>query len=68
MNILDTRETMKGQLKYIPSELLEELNKTKIEFNIDNDADCFRVIARNNKMAKEIKFNLDFGLNKRKKR
>jgi hypothetical protein len=50
----------KGTLKYIPKELLEELQNTKIELNIAQDADCFRVIARNNKMAKEIKFNLDF--------
>lgn len=68
MRIFGNTIKMRGQLKYIPKELLEELNKTKIEFNIDNDADCFRIIARNNKMAKEIKFNLDFGLNKRKKR
>jgi hypothetical protein len=59
---------MKGQLKYIPKELLEELNSTRIQLNIDNDADCFRVIARNNSLAKELKFNLDFDLGRRKKR
>lgn len=58
----------KGQLKYIPKELIEELNKTKLEFHIDNDADCFRVIAKNNGLAKELKFNLDFGLGKVRKR
>ena len=59
---------MKGQLKYIPKELLEELNSTRIQLNIDNDADFFRVIARNNSLAKELKFNLDFDLGRRKKR
>ena len=59
---------MKGQLKYIPKELLEELNNTKIQLNIDNDSDCFRIIARNNKLAKEIKFNLDFDLLKRRRK
>ena len=58
----------KGQLKYLPKELIEELNATKLQLNIDNDADCFRIIAKNNNLAKELKFNLDFGLNKRKKR
>lgn len=51
---------MKGQMKYIPKEFLEELNDTKFQFNIDSDADCFKVIAKNNKLAKEIRFNLDF--------
>jgi hypothetical protein len=59
---------MKGQLKYIPKELIDELNNTRIQLNIDNDADCFRIIARNNKLAKEIKFNLDFDLLRRRKR
>jgi hypothetical protein len=59
---------LKGQLKYIPKELLEELNNTRLQFDLDNDADCFRIIAKNNKLAKEIKFNLDFNLNRRRRR
>ena len=59
---------MKGQIKYIPKELIEQLNETKIQFNIDEDAECFRVIAKNNKLAKELKFNLDFSLNKKRRR
>jgi len=59
---------MKGQYKYIPRELLEELQRTKIELDIDNDADCFRIIAKNNSLAKEIKFNLDFTLNKKRRK
>jgi hypothetical protein len=57
----------KGSIKYIPKELIDELNATKLQFNIDNDADCFRIMATNNRLAKELKFNLDFRINRRKK-
>ena len=59
---------MKGQYKYLPKEMIDELNNTKFQFKIDNDADCFRIIARNNKLAKELKFNLDFSLNKKRRK
>ena len=58
----------KGTYKYIPKEMVEELELTKTQFNIMNDSDCFRVIAKNNHLAKELKFNLDFGFNKRRRR
>lgn len=49
----------KGTIKYIPKELLEELNSMKIQLDIDNNADCFREIVKNNRVGKEIKFNLN---------
>jgi hypothetical protein len=57
----------KGTYKYIPKEMLEELNNTKMQLDIEQDADCFRVIARNNRLAKELRFNLNFKDMRKKK-
>lgn len=58
----------KGKYAYVPAELLDELDDIKLNFHVDKNADCMRIIAHNSKIAREIKLNLDFGFNKRKKR
>ena len=55
----------KGQYKYIPKELIEELNNIKVSFNINKDADCFRTIAENSRIGREIRLTLEY---KKKKR
>lgn len=57
---------VRGELRYVPRELIEELNNTKIAFKINKDSDAFKIIATNSRLAKEIKFNLDFKYNRRK--
>ena len=58
----------KGRFMYIPPELLDELEDIKINCKVDTKADCMRIIAHNSKIAREIKLNLDFGFNKRKRK
>ena len=55
----------KGGFKYVPKELLEELNNIKFNCKVNKDADCFRIIARNSKIGRQIK--LTFDLNERRK-
>lgn len=57
---------MRGNLKYVPKELLEELSKVRLNFNIDKDADGFREIAKNARIGREIRININFE-NKRRK-
>jgi hypothetical protein len=56
----------RGEYKYLPKELVEELNNTKVQFKVNKDCDAFKIIATNSRLAKELRFNLDFKWNKRK--
>lgn len=58
----------KGTMKYIPKELFEELENIKVNCHYNKESDIFRIIAHNSRVAREIKLNLDFGFNKRRKR
>lgn len=55
----------RGEYKYLPKEMIEELKNTKIQFKVNKDADAFKIIATNNRLAKELRFNLDFRWNKK---
>jgi hypothetical protein len=57
---------IRGQYKYIPRELIEELNNIKISYNINKDADCFRTIAENSRIGREIRLTLDYQKKKRR--
>lgn len=49
---------------YIPKELLDELEETQMNFKIDKKANCFKVIAENSRIGRQIKINLKFINNK----
>jgi hypothetical protein len=49
---------------YIPRELLDELEETQMNFKLDKKANCFKVIAENSRIGRQIKINLNFGNNK----
>lgn len=55
-----------GRYLYVPPELLEELEDIHINFNIPKKADCLRIVAKNSKIAREIKLNVDFKFNKKR--
>jgi hypothetical protein len=57
---------VKGQIKYIPKEVMEEIGRIKFEFNMDDDGECLRKLAKRSGMIRELRFNIDFG-NKRRK-
>lgn len=50
----------KGYIKYVPKDLMKELEDVKFTFKILKDRDAFRIIANNSKLARELKFSLDF--------
>lgn len=58
----------KGRFMYVPPELISELDDIRVNFRVDKKADCMRIIAHNSKIAREIKLNLDFGFNKKKRK
>ena len=49
---------VKGTIKWVPKEFLIELNNIKFKFNL-KDSDCFRRIAEDARIGREIKFTLD---------
>jgi hypothetical protein len=59
---------MKGQLKYIPKEVMAEIGRIRFEFNLPNDGEALRKLAKRSDMMRELKMNLDFGLRKHDKR
>jgi uncharacterized surface anchored protein len=50
----------RGRLMYIPKELLDELEETQMNFSIDKKSNCFKVIAENSRIGRQIKINLNF--------
>lgn len=59
--------TNKGQLKYLPKEVLEELNNIKINFNIDRDSNAFRKMVDFSEVGRELTINLNFERRRKKK-
>ena len=57
---------------YIPKELLDELEETQMNFKLDKKSNCFKVIAENSRIGRQIKINLNFldhkGMFKKRKR
>lgn len=58
---------VRGTYKYVPKEMMDELNNVKNTFKIDTDSEAFRRIVENARVGKEIRFTIDFNLNRRKK-
>jgi hypothetical protein len=62
----------RGRLMYIPKELLDELEETQMNFQLDKKSNCFKIIAENSRIGRQIKINLNFmgnkGMFKRRKR
>ena len=56
----------KGAIKYVPKEFIEELENMKKKFNM-GDSEACREIIRNSKIGREIRFTIDFNINRRKK-
>ena len=51
---------MKGQIKYIPKEVMEEIGRIKFEFNLDDEGECLRKLAKRSNMIRELRFNINF--------
>jgi len=58
---------IKGKIKYLPKEFVEEMNNTKLNFDIDDEGDCLIIMAKNNRLARELRINLNFPIKKRKR-
>jgi len=56
----------KGQLLYIPKELVDELNKLKVNWGVKSNADGFRRIAEDARVGREIRFSINFGTKRKK--
>lgn len=57
---------VKGQLKYIPKDVMIEINKLRFEFNIDDEQELIRKLAKRSDMLREIEFGIDMKMRKRK--
>lgn len=57
---------VKGSIKYVPKEVMEEISKIKFEFNLDDDGECLRKLAKRSNMMRELKFRIDYTPNMRK--
>ena len=57
-----------GTYKYVPMEILEELERVKFNFKIDKDAEAFRKIAQNSRIGRDIQFSINFNVGGKKKR
>lgn len=58
---------VKGTIKYIPKDVMEEINRLKFEFNIQDEGECLRKLARRSNMIRDLKFNLDVNIKRGKK-
>jgi len=56
----------RGQLKYLPKEVLKELDNIKINFNIDKDSNAFRKMVDFSEVGREITINLSFERKKKR--
>jgi hypothetical protein len=56
----------RGELKYIPKELLEELDNIKINFNVPKDSNAFRKMVEFSEVGRELTINLNFERKKRR--
>jgi hypothetical protein len=56
----------RGNYKYVPKELLEELESIKINFNIDKDSNAFRKMTEFSNIGRELSINLTFDRRKRR--
>jgi len=50
---------VKGQLKYVPKEFIEELEYIKFDFGLKKDSDCFRILAKTSRLGREMRIQLD---------
>jgi hypothetical protein len=50
---------VKGQYKYVPKEMVEELDRVKLNFNIERDNEGFKKIAENSRIGREIRLKID---------
>lgn len=58
---------VRGTMKYIPKDVMEEINRLKFEFNIQDEGECLRKLARRSNMIRDLKFNLDVNIKRGKK-
>jgi hypothetical protein len=62
---------MKGTIKYVPKEILERLEKYKLDFNI-KDSEAFKRMANDSKIGRDIRLTLNVNVDnlfgKRKRR
>lgn len=58
--------TKRGQYKYLPKEVLMELDNVKLNFNIDKDSNAFRKMVDFSEIGREITINLNFERRKKK--
>ena len=59
---------IRGAYKYNPRELLEELEKIKINLKVPKDSEAFKKIAEYSRIGREVKFTIDFNINRGRKR
>lgn len=57
----------KGAYKYLPKEMIEELNKLKIGLKIDRDSDAFKRMVEDAKIGRQVRFTIDFNVNNKRK-
>jgi len=57
---------VKGTYKYVPPEMLEELENMKKSSLFTKDADCFRKIAENARIGRQIRFTIEFNVKRKK--
>jgi hypothetical protein len=57
---------IRGALKYIPKDVMKELQNIKIEFNINKDSDCLKRMAQRSDMIRELRFGINMNIKRRK--
>jgi len=56
----------RGQLKYLPKEVIKELEDIKINFNVDKDSNAFRKMVDFAQIGRDITINLSFERKKKR--
>lgn len=58
----------RGAIKYNPKDVIECLEKYKIDLNIKSDSDAFREMVKDAKLGREIRFTINYNFKKNNRR
>ena len=57
-----------GRYKYNPKDVIECLEKYKLDLNIKSDSEAFREMVKDAKLGREIRFTINYNFKKNNKR
>lgn len=45
---------VRGQVMYVPKELVMELDELKFDFGLKKRSDCFKILAKSSRLGREL--------------